>query len=380
MTDSPKKESPTESVNAEVTNNDNLDKKDVQNDSNEKETNNDIANSEDSSNVQEKNDNDNDSAVNSIDASNGIDKKSKDNILDLPETQNVDADDENDLDGLDMLLASSQPNPRAPRGLTGKVKIKRNRHHRKIDPIKLDDILTWSDHAPSLLQGKQLPKQEELLYPPNDSINRLISYIPRGDSTILAIDAIVNAANSGLYAGGGICGSIHRAAGPELEDACMEIGGCETGNAVITPGFDLPSKYVIHAVGPVGENEEALKSAYQKTLEFIDGTKVRSVALCCISTGIYGYQIKPATHVALKTVREFLEDEENQKKVDRIIFVVFNLKDCIVYERFLPLYFPLPEGAIKGVEDEYGILEEEEEEEEDKPEMKEPVLKEIDVD
>lgn len=227
--------------------------------------------------------------------------------------------------------------------------------------LSLDDIRPWAEQATSLYaKSKKHVKSE---FDPNPEINNLISFLPRGDSTTLAIDAIVNAANSGLAPGGGICGAIHDVAGPELWDACRKIGHCDTGGAVITPGFNLPAKYCIHAVGPIGECPKELESAYKAVLGLVDGENVRSVGFCCISTGIYGYPIESATKVALRTVREWLEDEENRKKVDRIIFVVFLSKDVSVYKKLLPIYFPLEkseEGDVIGSEDE----EEEEEEEE----------------
>lgn len=230
--------------------------------------------------------------------------------------------------------------------------------------VPLSKIAPWSEHGASVCARVNRPA--EFKFEPNTEINQLVSFLPRGDSTALQIDAIVNAANSGLYAGGGICGAIHSAAGPELAQACHKIGGCPTGGAVITPGFKLPAKHVIHAVGPIGEHPDELESAYKSTLNLMDGENVRSVGLCCISTGIYGYPIKPATEIALRVVREFLEDEENRKKVDRIIFVVFMAKDVEVYSKLLPVYFPLPEMVFNGEEqpEEEEEAQEEEEEEE----------------
>lgn len=247
--------------------------------------------------------------------------------------------------------------------------------------IPLSSITPWSEHGVSVCAEQMKPA--EFKYQPNTEINDRISFLPRGDSTALAIDAIVNAANSGLHAGGGICGAIHSAAGPELAKACHKIGGCPTGGAVITPGFNLPAKHVIHAVGPIGEHPKELESAYKSTLALMDGENVRSVGLCCISTGIYGYPIRPATEIALQVVREFLEDEENRKKVDRIIFVVFMPGDVEVYKKLLPVYFPLEgdvnfkQAPVKEEEEvdekrdsKFKVLDSEEEEEEE--EAKEP--------
>jgi O-acetyl-ADP-ribose deacetylase (regulator of RNase III) len=219
--------------------------------------------------------------------------------------------------------------------------------------IPLEDIPSWTDFPAS-----QIKHSRRHRYPFNPVINSCISFLPRADSTRLEIDAIVNAANSDLAAGGGICGAIFSAAGGRLDAACDELGGCDTGKAVVTPGFDLPAKYIIHAVGPIGEDPQALEGAYQSTLDLMDGEKIRSVGMCCLSTGIYGYPVVPATHIALKTVRNFLEVEENRSKIDRIIFVVFMADDVKVYHKLLPQYFPLRE-ALSGDADE------EEEEDED---------------
>ena len=128
------------------------------------------------------------------------------------------------------------------------------------------------------------------------------------DITTLDTDAIVNAANEALAPGGGVCGAIHRAAGPELARACAAIGGCPTGEARLTPGFRLPARYVIHAVGPVwhggraGE-AELLASAYRSSLRLAEEHDLESIAFPAISTGIYGYPLAEATAIAVRTVR-----------------------------------------------------------------------------
>lgn len=218
-------------------------------------------------------------------------------------------------------------------------------------PVQVSELPTWAEDGP---KNYWPPKSNSLKYKPSTEINEKITLWMRGDSSRLAADAIVNAANAHLAAGGGICGVIHRAAGPELERACDKIGYTPTGKAAITPGFNLPAKHVIHAVGPIGERPAELESAYKSTLEYIDGDKVKSIGFCCISTGIYGYPIEPATHVALRTVREFLENEENRKKTDRLIFVIFEPRDVRVYSRLIHEYFPL-----EGVEYPEDIEEEE---------------------
>ena len=130
----------------------------------------------------------------------------------------------------------------------------------------------------------------------------------RGDITAESVDAIVNAANTALAPGGGVCGAIFRAAGPGLEAACAELGGCATGDAKATPGFSLPARWIIHAVGPVwagGDRGEParLASAYRRSLEVAEGLGAASIAFPAISTGIFGYPLESATDVALGAVR-----------------------------------------------------------------------------
>ena len=132
--------------------------------------------------------------------------------------------------------------------------------------------------------------------------------VERGDITRQDVDAIVNAANTSLLGGGGVDGAIHRAAGPELLDACKNLGGCETGDAKATPGFRLRAKWVIHAVGPVwsggsrGEREQ-LASAYRRSLEVADQVGARSVAFPAISTGAYRFPPEEAAAIAIRTIR-----------------------------------------------------------------------------
>ena len=159
-----------------------------------------------------------------------------------------------------------------------------------------------------------------------------------GDITKLSVDAITNAANESLLGGGGVDGAIHRAAGPELLKECRDLNGCETGEAKLTQGYRLPAKYVIHTVGPIGERPGKLSSCYWQTLEVAKKHSIRSVAFPCISTGIYGYPNARACHVALSTVRKWLE--KNKNDMDCVVFCLFLQKDCQLYCDNTPIYFP----------------------------------------
>ncbi len=147
----------------------------------------------------------------------------------------------------------------------------------------------------------------------------------RGDITRQSVDAIVNAANEALSDGAGVNGAIHRAAGPGLPAACRAVAPCPTGAARITPGFDLPARFIIHAVGPVwhgGGHGEArlLESAYRNCIALADATGLRTIAFPAISCGIFGYPVAQAARIAVSTVREALPGTS----LERATFVLFS--------------------------------------------------------
>ena len=159
--------------------------------------------------------------------------------------------------------------------------------------------------------------------------------IRQGDITGSAVDAIVNAANSSLLGGGGVDGAIHRAAGPELLDECRTLGGCPTGQARITQGYNLKARYIIHTVGPIysagPDDARLLADCYRNSLALAFSQQVRTVAFPAISCGIYGYPIDQACRIAMDTCLEFLNDHPEMAK---IIFMLFSAADLAVYQRY----------------------------------------------
>jgi O-acetyl-ADP-ribose deacetylase (regulator of RNase III) len=168
--------------------------------------------------------------------------------------------------------------------------------------------------------------------------------ISHGDITELAVDAIVNAANSSLLGGGGVDGAIHRGAGPELLAECRTLGGCPTGEARLTRGYRLPARYVIHTVGPVwhggGAGEDQLLAAcYRNSLALAAAHALRSIAFPSISTGVYRFPIERACRIALREVGDFLA---THPLPERVIFCCYSAADLAVYRQARDDLFNLP--------------------------------------
>jgi O-acetyl-ADP-ribose deacetylase (regulator of RNase III) len=148
--------------------------------------------------------------------------------------------------------------------------------------------------------------------------------VVQADITTLPVDAIVNAANTSLLGGGGVDGAIHRAAGPRLLEACRKIGGCPTGEARITPGFDLPARWVIHTVGPVWRDgrsgeDDLLASCYRESLDLASTAGARTVAFPAISTGAYGFPMPRAATIAVTEIASYLD---SHPQIDRVLIAV----------------------------------------------------------
>lgn len=173
------------------------------------------------------------------------------------------------------------------------------------------------------------------------SVYSMAIQLIRGDITKIAVDAIVNAANTSLLGGGGVDGAIHRAGGPEILEECRKIrnrqGGCDVGEAVITKAGKLPAKYVIHTVGPVWQGDSAneaelLANAYRNSLQLAQDHQVVSIAFPNISTGVYGFPKDRAARVAIAAVREFLAGETS---IEDVFFVCFDRENYELYEKLV---------------------------------------------
>jgi O-acetyl-ADP-ribose deacetylase (regulator of RNase III) len=159
----------------------------------------------------------------------------------------------------------------------------------------------------------------------------------KGDITKQPVDAIVNAANKKLLGGGGVDGAIHRAAGPDLLEECRTLNGCETGDAKITQGYNLPAQYVIHTVGPVWKDgnhqeDELLSSCYRRSLESAEQKNIKSIAFPNISTGVYHFPKERAADIAIREVKKFTS---KNKTLEKVVFVVFDDENYEIYQKLL---------------------------------------------
>lgn len=162
--------------------------------------------------------------------------------------------------------------------------------------------------------------------------------VKQGDITKVEADAVVNAANKDLAPGGGVAGAIHRTGGEGLTKECEKLGGCRTGEAKITQGYNLPASYVIHTVGPVygqeeGKEKQLLESCYKESLKLAEKYDLKSIAFPAISTGAFGYPKQEAFRIAVETVKDYLDNKASSLK--EVIFVGFTPEDAELYKSIL---------------------------------------------
>lgn len=215
--------------------------------------------------------------------------------------------------------------------------------------VTLAEIPTWRQWLDKKRRAYRVP-----FCLPSAELNEKVS-LWQGDMTAVELDAIVNAAKASLMGGGGsalslflslahfklttneVDGAIHKAAGHRLHRYCLGLGGCAVGRSKLSPGYRLPARYIIHTVGPIGEKPELLMQCYRSTLDLAKASGIRTLAVCCISTGIYGYPNKSAAHVALRTCRKWLENPDNARAIDRLVFCVFLDRDKRLYKLYMPM-------------------------------------------
>jgi len=204
--------------------------------------------------------------------------------------------------------------------------------------VEISSIKRWSEYWNTLAMYAKFPQLK--LFNRMSGLNISFPTLWFGDITLLQVDVIVNAAHRGLTGGGGVDGYIHSRAGEQLFEECLKLNGCEPGEAKMTSSYKLPSKYVIHTVGPFGENEEILKNCYLNCLNLAIQNGLKTIAFPCISTGHYQYPIINATLVVLKTIRDWLEINNHSDDIELVIFCVNKVEAEVVYEEYMPNFFP----------------------------------------
>ncbi|EAY21271.1 Appr-1-p processing enzyme family protein [Trichomonas vaginalis G3] len=228
--------------------------------------------------------------------------------------------------------------------------------------VDLASVPKWSDAGPQWMEEMPLPRRLHANIRPCPEINNLISIWKCGDSTRLKCDAVINRTDNNFSSGGALFTSINNAAGPQLAQACRQIGHCDDCNTVVTPGFSLPAKYVIHTVGPTGDDDPELESTMDSVFSHIDGESIRSIGMAPFFIENNGFSLGHATQIAFSKTRKFLENPENRQKVDRIVFIVTQPHSIPIFVRLLYLYFPIEEIEVDSEVDGDIILEEEDEE------------------
>jgi len=186
-------------------------------------------------------------------------------------------------------------------------------------------IPNWTEYSKkeNIQPRSKAPGYDEKIFSVDEEINSRVS-LWLGDITALEVDCAVNAANPSLLGGAGVDGAIHRAAGPDLRTECESLGGCQEGEAKITGGYKLPAKFIIHTVGPQEEKPDVLKACYENCLKVLVENNLRTIAFPSLSTGIYGYPIEEATHVAMLSVRHFLQKDKEKVGRPYNIYCIFS--------------------------------------------------------
>lgn len=240
--------------------------------------------------------------------------------------------------------------------------------------MTLDQIDEWEVSGPDWSDTLNPPNWQNTSIKADSEINKLVSIWLYGDSAVLKVDAIVNRTNSTLSAGGIIFQSIKNLAGPHLLEELERIGRCEESQTIVTSGYDLPAKYIIHTAGPDGEESHELEVIMDSILSHIDGTNIRSIGIGPFFIENNGFTLFQGCSVVMKKTREFLDKRENRAKVDRIVFIVMQQRNFSVFANLMYLYFPIEGLETHGIILQVGALDvdydEEEGEEEGSDELK----------